>query len=151
MSRRTIRESRLARGLFVTGTVDGARVVRDQSLGWSAHMLALIRVAVDHTATPAEVLSVHGLLAVSLSKIKPAIFVVSDIEHLVTSTWLRLSSRRFLLRAPSRTVLELQRACGSNAKGWKKISEVLSAAEDATPARLPDVYREAIRKLAQDS
>jgi hypothetical protein len=141
----------LARGLFVTGTVDGARAVRDQSLGWSAQMLALIRVAVDHTATPVDVLSVHGLLAVSLSKMKQAIFVVSDIEHIVTSTWLRLSSRRFLLRSPSRTVLEIQRACGSNAKGWKKFSKVLAAAEDATPARLPDIYREAIRKLAEDS
>src|SRR5260370_29664745 len=114
-------------------------------------MLALSRVAVALTATPAEVLSVHGLLAVSLSKIKPAIFVVSDIEHLVTSTWLRLSRRRFLLRAPSRTVLELQPACGSNAKRWKNISEVLSAAEDATPASLPDVYRQGIRKLPQHS
>jgi len=112
-------------------------------------MLALIRSAVDHTATPAAVLAAHGFLAVSLSKIKQSVFVVSDIEHLVTSTWLRLSKRRFLLRAPSRTALDLQRTCGSNATGWKKISEVLHAAIDATPAALPDNCREAIRSSAK--
>jgi hypothetical protein len=62
-----------------------------------------------------------------------------------------LSNRRFLLRAPPRTALELQRACGSNAKGWKKISEVLDAAIDSTPATLPVDRREASRKLGQDS
>jgi hypothetical protein len=73
---------------------------------------------------------------------------IDDIERIVTSGWLRLCERPFLLRAPILSVPELKQACASAAHGWRKVGEILSVGLQAVPAAVPESMRETIRHLA---
>jgi hypothetical protein len=137
----------LAEGLFVTHIVNSQMMLRDESLGWPGQVLASISIAVDDVSGPSELMTAHICWANSFRRLNMSFFPIDDVEHLVTEAWLRIANRPFLLRMPSTTVPELQRACASDLRGWRKIGEVLLAAEYAIPATVPVSMRQTIRKL----
>jgi len=104
--------------LFIGNSIDAEKAVRDQSLAWSWQAVASVRVAIDSTTRPAELLTIHGYWANVLPKTGIGLFVLAEIEHLITSAWRRLAEeQRFLLRAPAQTVPPLQQACASASTG----------------------------------
>jgi hypothetical protein len=133
--------------LFVSNTVNAETAVRDQSLAWPWQVVASVRVAIDGTTRPAELLTIHGYWTNVLPKASNGLFVLAEIEQLVTSAWRRLSEQRFLLRAPTVTAPPLQQACASTSTGWRKIGEVLVAACDAVPTSVPEEFRGKFRQL----
>jgi len=133
--------------LFVDNTITAKVAMGDQSLPWTWQAVASISVAIDSTTRPAELLTVHHYWTSLLPKTGNGQFVLAEIEHLVTSGWRRLSEQGFLLRTPAVTVPALLRACASASSGWRKISEVLSAACDAVPAAVPNEFRERFRQM----
>jgi hypothetical protein len=135
--------------LFLDNTINTEAALHDTSRAWPWQAVASIRVAIDATTQPAELLTIHHYWTKVLPQAAAGLFVLADIEHLVTSAWLRLSENRFLLRTPALTVPVLQEACTSASTGWHKIGEVLTAACDAVPASIPVELREGFRKLWQ--
>jgi hypothetical protein len=135
----------LAQSLFIAGSVDGQTAMRDASLGWEGQVLATLRVATDDATRPAELLTAHVCWVNTLRNIGKSFLPADDIEHLVTVSWQRLSECTFLLRMPSTTVLDLKRACASLEHGWRKIGEVLAAAQYVVPGTVPQTMRDAIR------
>jgi len=135
--------------LFVDGTVDAEEAVRDTSRAWPWQAAASVRVAIDSTTRPAELLTIHNYWTNVLPKAAAGFFVLADVECLVTSAWLRLAASRFLLRAPAVTAPLLERACASGETGWGKIGEVLLAACDAVPAAVPADFRDRFRAIRQ--
>jgi hypothetical protein len=133
--------------LFVSNTLNAETSVRDPSLAWHWQAVASIRVAIDDATRPPELLTIHDYWTNVLPKAANGLFVLAEIEHLVTSAWLRQSERRFRLRAPAVTVPTLLKACASASTGWRKIGEVLSAACDVVPATIPSEFRERFRDL----
>jgi hypothetical protein len=125
----------LAQSLFIAGWVDGQTAMRDASLGWEGQVLATLRVATDDATRPAELLAAHICWVNTLRNIGKSFLPADDIEHLVTVGWQRLSERTFLLRMPLITVPDLKRACASLEHGWRKIGEVLAAAQYVVPGR----------------
>ena len=137
----------LVAALFVDDTINAKAAVRDTSRAWPCRAVASIRVAVDTATRPAELLAIHYYWTNILPKTAIELFVLADIEHLVTSAWRRLSENRFLLRAPTLTVPVLQEACASASTGWHKIGEVLTAACDVVPATVPSEFRQRFQEL----
>jgi hypothetical protein len=138
----------LAEGLLVTHVVNSQVALRDNSLGWAGTILATIGVCLDDTVGPAKLMTAHVCWINTLPRINSSFFPIDDIEHLVTYAWLRIATNRpFLLRMASITVPELQKACASSAQGWRKIGEILLAAELAIPETVPETMRQTIRKL----
>jgi hypothetical protein len=133
--------------LFLDNTTDAKAAVRDQTIAWTSQLVASIRVATDSTTRPAELLQMHYYWASLLPTTKSALFVLADVERLVTSAWRRLAEQTFLLRSPAVTAPALLRACDSVSAGWRKIGEVLSAACDAVPAAVPTEFRQRFREL----
>ncbi|MGH9677450.1 MAG: hypothetical protein ACRD36_10145, partial [Candidatus Acidiferrum sp.] len=123
--------------------------VLDQSLTWHSKAVAAIRVAIDNATQPAKLLTIHAYWANVLPKMANGLFVITEIEYLITNAWQRLAERRFLLRAPAVTVPALQLACASVSTGWQKIGEVLTAACDAVPQSVPWEFRQRFRELKQ--
>jgi hypothetical protein len=134
-------------GLFVDGTINAEAAVRDTSRAWSWQAVASIKVAIDETTRPAELLMIHNYWTNVLPQAAAGLFVLADIERLVTSVWRRQSENGFLLRMPMATVPALLRACESASTGWRKIGEVLVAACDVVPASIPEGFRERFRSL----
>ena len=133
--------------LFVSNTLNAETAVRDQSLAWPWQAVASVRVAINGATRPAELLTIHGYWADVLPKAAKGLFVLAEIQHLVTGAWQRLSKQRFLLRAPAVTVPALLQACASPSTGWSKIGEVLTAACDVVPTTVPSEFRERFRDL----
>ena len=133
-------------GLFVSNTLNARIAMQDRLLAWPWQVSASIRIAIDSTTRPVELLVIHDLWANVLPKTGAGLFVLADIEHLVTGAWRRLAESRFLLRAPAVTAPALLQACNSASTGWRKIGEVLTAACDA----VPDTISEDFKKRAQD-
>jgi len=134
-------------GLFVYNTIDAEAAARETSQAWPWQAVASIRVAIDGATRPAELLTMHNYWTNVLPQAAAGLFVLADIERLVTSAWRRMSENRFLLRAPMTTVPALLRACESTSTGWRKIGEVLGAACDVVPANVPEGFRERFRRL----
>jgi hypothetical protein len=137
----------LAEGLLVTHVVNSQVAQRDNSLGWAGTILATIGGCLDDTVRPGELIAAHVCWINTLPRINSSFFPIDDIEHLVAHAWLRIADQPFLLRKPSTTVPDLRRACASNARGWRKIGEILLAAEHAIPATVPETMRQTIRRL----
>jgi hypothetical protein len=138
----------LAEGLFVRRAVDAQVAIRDEALGWPERVLASISVAVNDTSYPTELMTAHVCWANAFPRLNASFFPIADVERLVTDAWLGIADRPFLLRMPSTTVPELRTACASNTRrGWRKVGEVLSAAEHAIPATVPASMRQTIRDL----
>jgi hypothetical protein len=133
--------------IFVDDTVKAETVRHDPSQAWPWQVVASIRVAVDTATRPAELLMVHNYWASNLPKMPTGLFVLADIEHLVTRAWRRLCENRFLLSAPTRTVPALEEACESASTGWSKIGEILTAACDVVPANVPSEMRKRFQEL----
>jgi hypothetical protein len=119
--------------LFIKNTIDAETTVRDQSLTTPWMITASVRIAIDPAARPLDLLTIHRLWTDALPRIASSLFVLPDIEHLVISSWQRLSEHSFLLRSPALTVPALRQAA-SRSTGWRKIGEVLAAACDTVPA-----------------
>jgi len=137
----------LAESLFVTGSVDARAIMYDGSLRWEGQVLATLHVATDDASRPTELLTAHVCWANTLPKLGTHFCPIDDVEHIVTSGWLRLCERPFLLRAPTLSVPELKRACASAAHGWRKVGEILSVGLQAVPAAVPESMRETVRRL----
>jgi hypothetical protein len=133
--------------LFLDNALDARVAARDQTIAWTWRLVAAVRVAIDSATRPAELLQMHYYWATLLPKAANALFVLPDIECLVTSAWRRLAEQGFLLRSPVVTAPTLVRACESRLTGWRKIGEVLSAACDAVPGAVPTELREKFREL----
>jgi hypothetical protein len=133
--------------LFVDNTMNAKAAMGDQSLPWTWQAVASIRVAIDSATRPAELLTVHHYWTSLLPQTSTGQFVLTEIEHLVTSGWRRLAEQGFLLRAPAITIPALLQACASASSGWRKIGEVLSTACDAVPAAVPIEFRERFQKM----
>jgi hypothetical protein len=133
--------------LFVDNTINAETAMRDTSRAWYSQAVASIRVAVDTATRPAELLTIHRYWTQILPQVGAELFVLADVEHLVTSAWRRLSENGFLLRAPALTVPVLQKACASASTGWHKIGEVLTAACDVVPATVPNELRQRFKEL----
>jgi hypothetical protein len=133
--------------LFVETTMDAEVAMWDRSLPWTWQAAASIRIAIDPTKRPAELLTVHHYWATLLPKTGNGLFVLPEIEQLVTSTWRRLAEQGFLLRAPLVTTPVLLQACASTSSGWRKIGEVLIAVCDAVPAAVPNEFRERFQQM----
>jgi hypothetical protein len=134
--------------LFIENTIDAAIAVRDQSVTGPWQLVASIRIAIDHATRPVDLLMIHNLWVEALQPPDNALFVLPDIEHLVTDSWQRLSEQSFLLRSPAVTVPPLRRACASTSTGWRKIGEVLAAACDTVPMMVPQEFRRRFSELA---
>ena len=119
----------------------------DTSRAWYWQAVASIRVAVDTSTRPAELLTIHHYWTQILPKVRAELFVLADVEHLVTSAWRRLSENGFLLRSPALTAPILQQACASPSTGWHKIGQVLTAACDVVPATVPSAFRQTFQEL----
>jgi hypothetical protein len=137
----------LAQSLFITGSVDGQAAMRDTSLGWEGQVLATLRVATDDAARPADLLTAHVCWVNTLRNIGKSLLPTADIEYLVTVGWQRLSERTFLLRMPLTTVPDLKRACASDEHGWRKVGEVLAAAQYVVPGTVSQTMRDTICSL----
>jgi hypothetical protein len=133
--------------LFIGNSISTETAMRDQSLPWTWQAAASIRVAVENSTRPAELLTVHYYWTNVLPSAAAGLYVLAEIEQLVTRGWLRLSEQRFLLRTPAVTVPGLLQACASTSSGWRKIGEVLNAACDVVPATVPKEFRERFRQL----
>jgi len=72
---------------FIRNTIDAEKAVRDQSLAWSWQTMASVRIAIDSATRPAELLTIHDYWTDVLPKAVSGLFVLADIEHLVTSAW----------------------------------------------------------------
>ena len=103
--------------LFVRNTMDAETAVRDPSLSWPWQGAASIRVAIDNAARPAELLTIHNYWASEGPRAQTELYVLPEIEHLVTSGWQRLSAQTFLLRAPAVTVP----ACCEPARAHRRV------------------------------
>jgi hypothetical protein len=134
-------------GLFVDNTINAESEVRNTSRAWQWQASASIRVATDSMTRPAELLTIHNYWTNALPKMVAVLFVLADVEHLVTSAWLRLAESRFLLHSPTLTVPALELACESNNTGWSKIGAVLLAACDVVPGAVPAEFRERFKKM----
>ena len=135
------------KALFIDNTLDAETAVRDQSLAWPWQAVASIRVAIDNATRPAELLTIHNYWATVLPKAATVVFVIRDVECLVTMAWQRLCEVTFLLRSPRLTVPILRNACLSSSTGWLKIGEVLTAACDVVPVTVSREFRERFQKL----
>jgi hypothetical protein len=71
--------------LFVRNTIDAEKALWDQSLEWHWQAVASIRVAIDSTTLPAELLTIHGYWANLLPKRANRLFALAEIEHLITN------------------------------------------------------------------
>ena len=138
---------KVVEALFISNTINAETIVRDQSLTWPWQAVASVRVAIDGATRPAELLTIHAYWANVLPKVTTGLFVLAEIEHLVTSAWQRLSEQSFLLRAPALTVPALQRACSSASTGWRKIGEGLTADCDVVRATVPGEFGARFRGL----
>src|SRR5690348_10338266 len=98
-----------------------------------------------------ELLTVHQYWTSVLPNAGTRLYVLDDIECLVTDEWRRLAEQGFLLRAPAVTAPALLQACASPSGGWRKISEVLCAVSDAAPAAVPNEFRERFTRCASVS
>jgi hypothetical protein len=125
----------LAQSLFITKSIDSQTAMRDTSLGWEGQILAALHVANDDATRPAELLTAHVCWVNTLRNIGKSVLPTDDIEYLVTVGWQRLSERPFLSKMPLTTVPDLKRACASNEHGWRKVGEVLAAAQYVCGAR----------------
>jgi hypothetical protein len=132
-------------GLFIENTINAEAAARDTSQAWYWQAVASIKVATDTAIRPAELLTIHHYWTQILPRTD--LFVLADVEYLITSAWRRLSENRFLLRAPMLTVPALQNACASTSIGWHKIGKVLTAACDVVPATVPSVFRQRFQEL----
>src|SRR5215831_3159004 len=94
-----------------------------------------------------RLLSIHHYWTQILPQMRTVLFVISDVEHLVTSAWQRLSENAFLLPTPTLTAPVLQKACASVSTEWRKIGEALTAACDVVPATVPSVFRQRFQEL----
>jgi tetratricopeptide (TPR) repeat protein len=139
-----------ATAVFIDNTIKAEVAMRDQSPPWTWQAVASIRVAIDDTTRPAELMTVHWFWTSVLPNTGTGLYVLAEVEQLVTRGWLRLSELGFLLRAPAVTVPALLQACASASSGWRKIGEVLSAACDAVPAAVPSEFREKFRQMTLD-
>ena len=137
----------LVNSLFVTNAIDAQVKMYEKSLRWEGQVIATLRVATDDASRPSELLTAHVCWANTLGNLGLSFCPIDDIERLVTSGWLRLSTRPFLLRTPALSVPELKRACASGAHGWRKVGEILSAGLQAVPAAVPESVRETVRRL----
>jgi hypothetical protein len=90
----------------------------------------------------------HHYWTTVLRKAESGLFILADVERLVTEGWEKIARKGFVLLAPAVTDAVLLRACASASTGWRKIGEVLMAACDAVPARVPNEFRERFRELA---
>ena len=133
--------------LFIDNTMDAQAAMRDQSSPWAWQAAASIRVAIDNATRPAELLTVHQYWTSMLPNAGTGLYVLDEIECLVTGAWRRLAEQGFLLRAPAVTAPALLQACASPSGGWRKIGEVLCAACDAVPAAVPNEFRERFRQI----
>ena len=133
--------------VFVDDTIKADAAIHDTSLAWPWQAVASVKVAVHDATRPAELLMIHHYWSNNLSKTLMGLFVLADIEHLVTSAWRRLSENGFLLRSPRLTVPILQKACASSSTGWRKIGEVLPAACDVVPTTVPSEFRKRFQEL----
>jgi hypothetical protein len=129
-------------GLFVDNSIDAQAAARDTSRAWYYQAVASLRIAVDTGTRPVELLSIHHYWTQILPQLGSELYVLTDLEHLVSLAWRRLSENRFLLRTPAQTVPPLQRACASASTGWRKIGEVLIAACGVVPATVPTGFRQ---------
>ena len=136
----------VAEGLFVTATADAQAAMQDNSFPW-CQVLATLYIATDETCRPEAMLSAHVCWVNTLRGLENSIIPLSDIESIVIKSWLRLTDRPFLLKAPSATVPDLKRACANPERGWREVGRVLSAAQYAVPASVPQTVRDAIRGL----
>src|SRR5271157_5027325 len=81
--------------LFVRSAMDAETAVRDPSLSWPWRTTASIRVAIDKATQPAELLTIHNYWTNELARVAPVMYVLPEIEQLVTSGWQRLSTQSF--------------------------------------------------------
>jgi hypothetical protein len=135
--------------LFVTRSLDAEAAIRTQSIDWLYQAAASVAIGIDNNVTAELLLTAHGYWANVLPKAESGMFVLSDVEQLVTSGWRRMSARPFLLRAPATSVPAVIQACASSSTGWRKIGEVLLAACDAVSARVPSELRARFQELAR--
>lgn len=136
--------------LFVKNTIDPVKTVRERSLSGPWRAVASIRIAIDSAVAPEELLAIHAYWIDALPNETVRLLPLPDIERLISSAWLRLCGRSFLLRAPAVTVPVLQQACASSATGWQKIAEVLIAACDAVSSNVPAEIRQRFRTLKKN-
>jgi hypothetical protein len=140
----------LVDALFVSHTLNAESAMRDTSLPWPFQAAASIRYAIDEQASPAGLLTTHDYWANAIPKSDSQTFALPDVELIVARAWLSMADRPFLLRAPASTVPALRRACSGSSTGWRKIGEILMAASDAVPSRVPPDMRERFQKLTRD-
>ncbi len=133
--------------LFIGKTVDTEKAIRDPQLSWPWQGAASVKVAIDCDTGPADLLTIHEYWTGGRMRAAIEPYVLPEVERLVTSSWQRLAARRFLLRTPMVTAPALLHACASASMGWCKISEVLVAACDAVPAKIPGEFRKKFRDL----
>lgn len=132
--------------VLVHRSINGAIAMRS-GLDWTFGLVATLQVATDPTVTPTDLMTVHGYWVGAFEKARSGIFVVEDIEALVSRTWLHMADQAFRLRNPRVTVPPLKAACASTARPWPKIGGILIAAADAVPASVPREMVAAFRRL----
>jgi len=137
--------------LFVDPALDARTEMRDASRRWPFQGAASVRYSLDDAPSPAGLLTAHDYWTNVLPRSDCQAFVLPDIELLATRAWLSMCDHPLLLRAPTTTVPALRQACLSPSTGWRKIGEVLMAACNAVPERVPPDMQARFQKLARGS
>ena len=106
-------------------------------MDWTWQIIGTVRITLDPNVSPTDLLTIHYYWVQILTTTKAALFVLSDVESLMTKSWLRVSDQGFWLRNPGVTTPALKAACASAAAGWTKIGAVLLAACNVIPAAIP--------------
>jgi len=133
--------------ILVDRSISGAIAMRSAGLDWTLGLVATLQVATDPTVSPTDLMTAHGYWINTFEQARSGIFVVADVEALVSRAWLNMAGQAFRLRNPIVTVPPLKAACASTARPWPKIGGILLAAADAMAASVPAEMIAAFRRL----
>jgi len=133
--------------VLVDRSINGARVMRSAGMNWAWGLVATLQVAIDPMVSPTELMTVHGYWINTFQQVRALLFVLADVEALVSRTWLHIAEQAFRLRKPTVTVPALKAACSSALAPWPKIGGILLAAADAMPTSVPPEMIATFRRL----
>lgn len=133
--------------VLVDRSINGAVVMRSAGIDWTWGLVATLQVANDPNVSPTELMTVHAHWIRAFQQMQSGLFVLADVEALVSRAWLDIAEQGFRLRNPSVTVPALKAACAATLAPWPKIGGILLAAADAVSASVPLEMIDAFRRL----
>ena len=110
-------------------------VMVTQDEKYEKRLVAALKIVHNVETNPYNLFYAHTIIAV-YEKIWER-YIETDLADLLAKQWLEKTKFQAILKNPTITVPEIERACNSNEKGRKKIGQILLAAYQAVSIRLP--------------